>query len=172
LASPIIARGLTSGNILDSSLAIPDALAKVGGPQITNAYRQSSSTLIVTVMHDSGTDLQVPRQAATGAGFSVMDGGSITAPGTIVNAISCQRLDATHLQIELSQALRNSSAQCALYYPYGNGQIGRGNAVTDNFSKLPMPNGWNASFDLGPQWAVDFPLSATFGGIVLSDVYV
>jgi hypothetical protein len=172
LASPIIARGVTSGDTFDASLAIPDALPKAGGPRITNAYRQSPSTLIITVLHDAGTDLTLPRQAAAGVGFSVMDGGSITAPGTIVTAVSCQRLDATHLQIELSQALRSVSAQCALYYPYGNGQIGRGNAVTDNFSSLPRPSGWDASSDLGPQWAVDCPLSATFGGIVLSDVYV
>jgi hypothetical protein len=172
LASPVIARSVASGGSFDSSLTIPGTIPKVGGPQITNVYRQSSSIIIVTVVHDCGTDLLLPRQAAAGVGFSVMDGGSITAPGTIVTAVSCQRLDANHLQIELGQALQNLSAQCSLYYPYGSGQIGRGNAVTDNFSTLPSSDGWDASSDLGPQWAVDFPLSATFGGIVLSDVYV
>jgi hypothetical protein len=168
LASPVVAGSVVAAGNADSISAIPDALPKVGGPVIMSAYALSASTIIVTIQHDSGTDLRVPLQATLGTGFSVMDGGSITAPGAIVNAISCQRLDATHLQIGLSQALRNSPALCTLYYPYGPGQIGRGNAVTDNFSAIPMPAGWDASSDLGPDWAVDFPLSATFAGVALS----
>ena len=168
LASPVVAGSVVAAGNANSISAIPDALPKVGGPVIMSAYALSASTIIVTIQHNSGTDLRVPLQATLGTGFSVMDGGSITAPGAIVNAISCQRLDATHLQIGLSQALRNSPALCTLYYPYGPGQIGRGNAVTDNFSAIPMPAGWDASSDLGPDWAVDFPLSATFAGVALS----
>ena len=119
-----------------------------------------------------GTDLILPRQAAAEIGFSVMDGGSITAPGTIVTAVSCQRLNANSFTdrtqsgpAELVRTVR------AVLSGYGNDQIGRGNAVTDNFSTLPRPGGWDAGSDLG-QRAVDCPLSATFGGIVLSDVYV
>ncbi len=98
-----------------------------------------------------------------------MDGGSPGNDGAIVSAISCQRIDATHLQITLQTTLQNVSAACQLYYPYGPTQIGRGNAVTDNFSAIVQPTGWNVGTDLGTNWVLDCPLSATFSGITLSD---
>jgi hypothetical protein len=78
-------------------------------------------------------------------------------------------VDATHLEITLASALQNASSACQLYYPFGPVQIGRGNAVTDNFSAVELPAGWNAGVDLGANWTLDFPLSATFSGISLSD---
>jgi hypothetical protein len=129
---------------------------------------QSSTTLIVTVVHDAGDDLIVPLQAVTGIGFAVMDGGTPGNDGMIVSAISCQRIDATHLEIVLSNALQHAANACQLFYPFGPVQIGRGNAVTDNFSTIAMPAGWNAGTDLGSAWTLNFPLSATFSGIPLS----
>ena len=129
---------------------------------------QSSTTLIVTVVHDGGNDLIVPLQAVNGVGFAVMDGGTPGNDGTIVSAISCQRVDATHLWIVLGAALQNAASACQLFYPFGPVQIGRGNAVTDNFATIAMPAGWNAGTDLGPGWSLNFPLSATFSGIPLS----
>jgi hypothetical protein len=144
-------------------------MPKSGGPSIVHVYRQTSTTLVITVVHDAGNDLKVPLQAATGAGFVVMDGGAPGNAGIIVPAISCQKIDTTHLEIVLSTALRNASAACQLFYAYGDAQIGRGNAVTDNFSTIPMPAGWNISTDLGSSWVLDCPLSATYSGIPLSD---
>ncbi|MFL5284634.1 MAG: hypothetical protein ACJ8AW_27510 [Rhodopila sp.] len=171
LASPIVARALVSAGFADSFANIPNAIPRSGGPTIVHAYRQSSTTLVVTIAHDAGTDLKIPRQAASGAGFAVMDGGTPANPGTIVPAVSCARLDATHLLLVLQSALRNASAACRLYYPYGSVQIGRGNAVTDNFSGVAKPDGWNAA-DLGTDWDIDCPLAATFSGITLSDTYL
>lgn len=171
LASPVVARTLVAGSFADSITALPDALPKVGGPSIVHVYRQTSTTLIITVAHDSGNDLKVPLQAATGIGFAVMDGGAPGNAGTIVSAISCQRLDGTHLQVVLNSALQHGSSVCQLFYPYGSVQIGRGNAVTDNFSTIAMPAGWNASADLGTSWNLDFPLAATFSGVPLSDTF-
>jgi hypothetical protein len=169
LASPIVARALVAAGYADTITGIPNTIPKIGGPTITHVYRESGTTLMLTIAHDAGTDLKVPLQAAEGAGFAVMDGGAPGNAGRIVSAISCQRLDATHLQLVLQSALQNASSACRLYYPYGSVQIGRGNAVTDNFSEIAKPDGWNASADLGTDWAIDCPLSATFSGIMLSD---
>jgi hypothetical protein len=169
LAAPVVARALAAAGYADSITAVPSALPKVGGPSIAHVYMQSNTTLIVTVVHDSGNDLKVPLQAVAGAGFAVMDGGTPGNDGTIVSAVSCQRVDATHLQIVLQNALRNAAGACQLFYPFGPAQIYRGNAVTDNFSEVAAPVGWNVSTDLGTSWIWDFPLAATFSGIPLSE---
>jgi len=169
LASPVIARTLVAGGFADSITALPPVLPKVGGPSIVHVYKETSTTLIITILHDSGNDVKIPLQAVTGIGFAVMDGGTPGNDGTIVTAISCRRVDSTHLQIALASALQHTSSACQLFYPYGNVQIGRGNAVTDNFSAMAMPAGWNVSTDLGTSWNVDCPLAATFSGIPLSD---
>jgi hypothetical protein len=169
LAAPVIAQRLSSGGFADSITAIPTVMPEAGGPSIAHVYRQTSTTLILTIVHDSGTDLKVPLQAAQGLGFAVMDGGAPGNAGTIVSATACARVDSTHLKITLGAALQNPSSACQLFYPYGPSQIGRGNAITDNFSDIPMPAGWDIGTDLGASWQLDCPLAATFSGIPLSD---
>jgi hypothetical protein len=169
LAAPVVARAVLAAGRADALSVIPPGLPVTGGPRIVHIYRQSSTNLVVTIEHDAGSDLIVPLQASNGAGFCVMDGGSTASPGVIVPATACARVDATHLRLTLAQALQNSSASCGLYYPYGNIAIGRGNAVTDNFSALTPPTGWDIAGDLGSAWRVDFPLAATTTPIVLND---
>lgn len=170
LAAPILARAILAASGGDTITSIPIGMPARGGPEIVHAYRQSNTVIILTISHDVGTDLIVPLGAVNGAGFAVMDGGTISAPGVIVPASACTRLDPTHLQITLSQALTNASASCNLYYPYGNTTIGRGNAVTDNLATIAAPSGWNIAGDLGSAWQLNYPLAATFAPIPLSDV--
>ena len=150
LAAPLVARAILASEGGDTIAAIPAGIPTAGGPVVTHVYRQSNTTLVVTVQHDCGTDLIVPAtQAALGAGWAVMEGGSVASPGTIVTATACVRLNATQLQITLAQALVNPSTACRLFYPFGATTIGRGNAVTDNLSQVTPPPGWDIATDLG-----------------------
>ncbi len=177
---PAIARTLYASARNDSFSSIPSGLPVVGGPTIIHAYRQDNTTIVLTIQHDAGNDLIVPPgQAPLGCGFLVMDGGSISSPGTLVPASACARVDARHLQLTLSQALVNTSAQCLLFYPYGSytplgasnytADMGRGNSVTDNFSQITKPVGWDMGTDLGSSWNINYPIAATTTPITLSD---
>ncbi len=163
LAAPLVARAILAAEGGDTITTIPAGVPGAGGPVVSHVYRQSSTLLIVTVRHDCGNDLIVPATlAATGAGWAVMDGGSVASPGTIVTATACKRLNTTQVQITLSQALVNPSASCRLFYPYGATMIGRGNAVTDNLSQVTPPAGWNIAADLGGAPGVAAAFTAAF----------
>ncbi len=173
LAAPLVARVVLACTGGDTIPAIPTGIPAAGGPIVTQVYRQSNTTLVVTVQHDCGTDLIVPAtQAALGSGWAVMDGGSVASPGTIVQATACVRLNPTQLQITLAQALVNPSADCRLFYPYGTYMMGRGNSVTDNLSMVTPPASWNIAGDLGSAWNLNMPVHvpmATASGVVLSN---
>jgi hypothetical protein len=173
LAAPLVARAVLAAGGGDTISSIPVGVAAAGGPLVTHVYRQTSSSLIVTVQHDCGTDLIVPAtQAAMGTGWAVMDGGSVASPGTIVSATACVRLNATQVQITLARGLVNVSTACRLFYPYGATTMGRGNAVTDNLSLVTPPASWSVASDLGAGWSFNMPVHgpmATASGVVLSD---
>lgn len=143
-------------------------LPKAGGPSIVHAYQQAPTTIVLTIRHDAGNDLIVPLQAVHGAGFVVMDGGSVANPGPLIPATAAVRTDATHITITLAQAPSNPPGSCLLYYPYGSRQIGRGDAVTDNLAMLAPPAGWDMGAELGSGFAINMPLQATAYGIPLS----
>jgi hypothetical protein len=173
LAAPLVARVVLACAGGDTISSIPAGVPAAGGPVVVHVFRQSSTSLIVTVRHDCGTDLIVPvTQAAIGAGWAVMDGGSVASPGTIVDATACVRLNTTQLRITLAQGLVNVSSACRLFYPYGTGMMGRGNSVTDNLSAVTPPEGWNIAGELGVGWSLNMPVHVPMSiasGVVLSD---
>ncbi len=162
-----MAQGL-GDTILATALPASGLPAK-GGPQITHVYRASNTQLVLTIAHDSGNDLIVPLQAANGAGFAVMDGGSVATPGVVIPAVAAARVDATHIAVTLAAGITNLSPSVLFFYPYGSTQIGRGDAVTDNAASLPPPANWNIGNDLGAAWNLNLPLQATNYPIPLSD---
>ena len=168
LAATPVARAIIATGGGDTMASIPAGLPVVGGPKIVHAYAATPSTVILTILHDAGNDLKIPLLAVTGVGFVVMDGGSIAQPGSLVAAVQCTRIDSTHIQISLAASLANPPISCLLFYPYGPAAIGRGNAVTDNYSDLTPPLGWDIATDLGTAWQIDYPLAATADPIPLS----
>jgi hypothetical protein len=162
-----IALGL-SDSVPRSALPVTGLPSK-GGPYVTHVYRESNTNIILTIAQDSGNDLLVPLQAANGAGFAVMDGGSVASPGNIINATAATRVDATHVSVTLASAITSPSSNVLFFYPYGSTQIGRGDAVTDNASLITPPANWNIGNDLGSAWSVNMPLQATTYPITLSD---
>jgi hypothetical protein len=138
--------------------AIPATLGTGLGPRITGATL-SGNVVTVTVAHDIGTDLILPLQAVNGVGWALQDGGTSGAPATIIDAVSADRIDATHLAITFRNAPSNPASACFLHYPYGNNRIGRGSAVTDNASTIARPAGWDAGAALGDAlWDQNMPL--------------
>ncbi|HEY5264462.1 MAG TPA: hypothetical protein VIJ37_05675, partial [Steroidobacteraceae bacterium] len=169
LAAPIAARAILSAGFGDSFNAVPGQLPISGGPKIVHAFLQSSTMIVLTIEHDAGNDLKIPLRGAVGAGFAVMTGGSPDSPGPIILPQACIRLDAAHLGLTFAQSLVTSGPQYAVYYPYGSTQIFRGNAVTDNFSDVSKPPGWDIAADLGSAWNLDCPLAATAAPIAVSN---
>ncbi len=175
-AAPVAARAVLASTGGDTIQSIPSGIPAVGGPQIVHAYLENSTTVILTIQHDAGTDLVIPLLAASGQGFAVMDGGSVASPGNVVNATACVRVDATHLQLTLANTLVNAASSCLLFYPYGYFDIGSGSAVTDNFSTITPPGGWDILSDLGWSWPApagpafpnNYPLQATTTPVALS----
>jgi hypothetical protein len=172
-AAPLAARAILASQGGDTLAAMPSTVPAAGGPAVVRAWRQSATALVVTVAHDAGTDLIVPAtQAALGAGWAVIDGGTAAAPGAVVTATACARLNPTQLLLTLAAPLTGPSASCRLFYPYGTAAIGRGNAVTDNLSQVAKPQGWDIAADLGSAWALDIPVHVPMtpaSGLPLSD---
>ncbi|HVE21833.1 MAG TPA: hypothetical protein VNC39_07650 [Acidocella sp.] len=171
-----MARAILASNGLAASL-LPAALGAGTGPRIV-AATLSGARVVLTIQHDGGTDLLVPAFAppngadaplpAQGVGFSVMDGGSVTAPGTMIRAVACTRLDATHLQLTLASAPTNQASACRLFYPWPDEmwadqpltEIGRGCAVTDNFGQIAVPADYDLNQLLGAGWRMNMPLGS------------
>jgi hypothetical protein len=106
-AAALAASAILASSGGDTISAFPAGMMASGGPRITHVYRQSASTYVLTITHDTGNDLIIPQQAANGAGFALMDGGSVASPGPIISAVACARIDATHVLVTLASSAAN-----------------------------------------------------------------
>ncbi|HQT85544.1 MAG: hypothetical protein B7Z58_08365 [Acidiphilium sp. 37-64-53] len=173
IGSHVAARAMIALGLSDtiSPAALPaSGLPIAGGPSIVHAYQATPTEVVLTIKHDAGNDLIVPLQAINGAGFAVMDGGTVANPGPIIAATAAVRIDATHVSVTLARAPASPASQCLFYYPYGSNQIGRGDAVTDNLSQVTPPVGWSMAADLGASFSINMPLQATAYGVPLATV--
>ncbi|HEY5084665.1 MAG TPA: hypothetical protein VII48_09095, partial [Rhizomicrobium sp.] len=116
--------------------------------------------------------------------WSLMDGGTVASPGTLIAATACARVSTNQVMVTFASAPAHPAASLLLFYPYGrmnqdvlNGatSIGHGsgsptptNAVTDNLSTLTPPAGWDIGNQLGTFWYQNLPLAATTYGIAVS----
>jgi len=168
LAGPMIARALVAAGAADAT-TLPAGLPAVGGPRIVSAQRQGAASILVTVQHDAGADLRLPGGAAQGWGWQLLDGWvSVGAPGVAIAVTTVARMSATTLLLTLASPMSNPASACRMYYGYGNQKIGRGSAVTDNYSAATRPAGCDIAADLGAAWAPDMPLAVTPYGMALS----
>jgi hypothetical protein len=180
IAQAVVRRNATLARTTEI-VALPAGLTGSPGPQITAAHYEgttyaSTGSVLVTLQHNNGaTDLIVPLQGAIGAGWTIMDGGTPAAPGTLVSATACVRVSATTIRLTTAKVLANASS-AHLYYPYGQALtptttyvvIGQGDAVTDNFSTIALPAGWTAATDIGPSCQPNYPVQAPAYGIAFT----
>jgi hypothetical protein len=176
------ARAILASSGGDTITTIPAGVPSIGGPVISHVYQRSPTVYVVTVTHDAGTDLIIPLQAANGFGWTLMDGGSVASPGNLIAATACTYVSPTKISVTFASAPQHTASSLLLFYPYGGMNlgasggataIGRGlpgttNALTDNFSTITPPAGWDIGNQLGLSWAANLPLAATTYGVAVS----
>ena len=119
------------------------------GPSVARVSAEDPRTTVVTVAHDRGRALKASRAALDGRGWSVFDEGR----GRAVAAIELRGGDRVVLRHE---ACTGAPERREVGYCLHGEQLGRGNAVTDDWSARGQPpRGLDAA------WRFDFPLQAT-----------
>ena len=120
------------------------------GPRIARTAAEGAGTTLVTVAHDAGRALKASRAALDGRGWSVLDDGTARK----VHAIELRGPDRIAIRHEPCAA---PPARRAIGYCLHGEQLGRGNAVTDDWTSRARqsPRGLDA------EWLFDFPLQAT-----------
>ena len=119
------------------------------GPRISGAVAENARTTIVTVAHDRGHALKASLAAADGRGWSVFDQGR-SRPVSSVELGGADRIVLRH------EGCTGPTERRAVGYCLLGEQLGRGNAITDDWGGLgPPPTGLDAG------WRFDFPLQAT-----------
>jgi hypothetical protein len=178
-ATLVSARAILAAQGLSAGL-VPSGLGVGSGPRVASASL-SGTVLTVTVAHDSGTDLVVPLLASAGVGWALMDGGNQSAPGAIILATACSRVNANTLQVTLASAPSNAHTACTLFYALPetfntsqpDTEIGRGCAVTDNYGTVSVPAGFDLNLLIGAGWRVNMPLQfpmTVSGGVASSGI--
>jgi hypothetical protein len=127
------------------------------GPQISLVRAESPTTTVLTVAHDRGRRLKASGAARDGRGWSVFD----RAAKRAVTAMALRGSDQVLIHHE---PCIGGSQHRAVGYCLNGEQLGRGNAVTDDWSAhASLPHG------LDEDWRFDFPLQATLVPILAKE---
>ena len=120
------------------------------GPRLAGVSAEDARTTLVTIAHDRGRALKASRAAMDGRGWSVLDDGR----GRAVQAMELRGADRIAPRHE---PCTGAPERRAVGYCLFGEQLGRGNAVTDDWSArgTALPRGLDAA------WRFDFPLQAT-----------
>lgn len=124
------------------------------GPRIAAVRAEGPTTTSVTVAHDAGRRLKARDPARDGRGWSVFDGDA-PRPVAAMEVAGADRLLLRHA------ACSGDPERRAVGYCLFGEQLGRGNAVTDDWSAHapPLPG-------LDGGWRFDMPLQATLLPVV------
>ena len=119
------------------------------GPRISLIRAESPTSTLVTVQHDRGRRLKASAAAHDGRGWSIFDRGEQRA----VTAMELKTADQILIRHE---ACTGDLQRRSLGYCLNGEQVGRGNAVTDDWSRhaSSIPG-------LDQEWQIDFPLQAS-----------
>ncbi len=121
------------------------------GPRIAAAVAEGPTATVVSVAHDRGRALKANRAASSGRGWAVLDEGRERS----VSGIELRGPDRIVLRHE---ACTGAPTRREIGYCLYGEQLGRGNAVTDDWAErgAPLPRGLDPA-----AWRIDFPLQAT-----------
>jgi hypothetical protein len=120
------------------------------GPRIAGIRAEGATATSVLVAHDRGRRLLAAGAARDGRGWSVFDGGARRG------VVAMEIVGADRILLRHEACTAGPEAREVGYCLLGE-QVGRGNAVTDDWAAqaVPLPHG------LDEDWRFDFPLQAT-----------
>ncbi len=120
------------------------------GPRLGGARAAGPEATVVAVAHDRGRALKASRAALDGRGWSVFDEGGARRAVAALEVAGPDRLLLRHAPCTGAPGRR------AVGYCLFGQQLGRGNAVTDDWATRGAPPA-----GLGAAWRFDLPLQAT-----------
>ena len=156
--------GLVLANYIaqDASASPVTGLPRTG-PQIASALVESPTSILVTILPDQGTDIQVG--VPSNYGWTVFEGwATADAVGTNRAVAACARVNTRQFRLTLSDAIVGAASTVRVWSAYGQAKVYTGGLAHDNFSTTPTGLALTAA--LGSAYTQDYPIAiSTYGTI-------